>query len=144
MHASDSTEQREIETVILENLKAEYSDIKSYVLKPKESEKLSFQIDGYSESTNSYFEFYAGIEELKVGQKKKLATDILKLITIEKIIEKPINKFIVLIDKKIENKLLSDSWLSKSVQLFNIEIIVIDISDELMSKLKIAKVRQRR
>lgn len=61
MHPSDSTEQRDVEKIILELLHPEYKDIEPFIYQPVDNAKPSFQIDGYSKSTNTFFEFYAGI-----------------------------------------------------------------------------------
>lgn len=139
MHNSDSLVQLNVEKLALDFLRIDYPDILSRPVIPA---LRSFQVDAYSEDSNAYFEIYAGIDELKPGQKKKLCCDILKLITIEKITDKPVKKFIVLIDRKIEAKLKSDSWLSKSIVLFGIEVIVIDITNDELNKIRVAKARQ--
>lgn len=142
MHASDSTEQREVEKVILKLLCKECKDVEPFTYIPDSNEKLSFQIDGYSKSTKTYFEFYAGLNTLKAGQKKKISCDVLKLITIEQILNEPINKCVVVIHDKIAKELESSSWLSKSIELFKIKVLYLDIGDAERLKIESAKKRQ--
>lgn len=87
---------------------------------------------------------------MKPGQKRKLASDILKLITIERIIQEQsdapviVNKCIVVIDSNIKGKLESDSWLSKTIGLFGIKLYLHELTGEERIKLESAKRRQIR
>lgn len=149
-HDSDSSEQKEVEKAILDILRIKHHDIKSIPFRPYKEEKLSFQIDGYSESTNSYFEFYAGLDTLKPGQQRKVACDILKLITIEDILKnkpynkKSIKKYFVVISDRIKKQLSSPSWLSHCIKRFDIEIISLEeeVGEEAIKLIEEAKKRQ--
>jgi hypothetical protein len=138
---SDSTKQREVEEIVLDMISKKYSiELEQGI---KEIKGFKFQIDVINEEKGFIGEIYAGIDEIKPGQKKKIATDILKLITIEKLLGKQCEKHIFLVSDKIADKLKSDkSWLSKAVELYQINIELLVLEPEILKDLREAKEKQ--
>ena len=142
-HNSDSSIQKEIELKVIDNLcyifKIPRQKVGEGELKVDETK---FQVDFYVESMNMYGEIYAGLVEMKSGQKRKILADMLKLITIEKILRRPIEMYIVFIDKKIHEKFSESSWGARVAKEFAIKLLVVELDDESIKKLKEAKKRQ--
>jgi len=150
---SDSSFQKvDIEKYVIEKLK------KDSALLKKEPRLLNIKPNYIVNKTDTIFEFdfsiedekiigeiYAGIEELKSGQRRKIATDILKMIYYEKLSESKIEKYIILVDDKIKVLLENGkSWLSKLIKSYCIILHVVQLDEKLMDELKSAKERQKR
>jgi hypothetical protein len=142
-HNSDSTIQSEIEYIVTAAVaKKLLMTLSSEVFKLQD---VNFQVDFYNEDNAVYGEIYAGIENLKPGQTRKIGMDILKLLTIEKLLNKPINKYLAFVDEAIEKKFsTSNSWYTKSILAFNIKTIYIPLTECERQLIKKAKKRQYR
>lgn len=81
-HPSDSTEQRDAESVLLAGLSARIG-VRLTPRRLRLGEAAQVSIDGCSEDLSVIAELYAHIGETKVGQRHKIARDILKLVAIE-------------------------------------------------------------
>jgi hypothetical protein len=81
-HPSDSTEQRLAEIEVLTSLNKQLK--LNLISAPVIVNKTKFQLDGYSEKPPVLCEIYSRIGELKIGQKNKIAKDILKMLLIER------------------------------------------------------------
>ncbi|MFP5041672.1 hypothetical protein [Parasediminibacterium sp. JCM 36343] len=141
-HNSDSTEQTVIESIVRTQLTEKLGI--EFITGIIELEGISFQVDFYDETKFVYGEIFARVGELKSGQKRKICMDILKLLTIEKLLGKPIKKYIVFTDKKIEEKFKSKTWYSKSILCFDLQIICINLTQEQQDLLKEVRKRQYR
>ena len=100
-HNSDSSFQKEIETIVLKKLSEKYNcDLKteSIIL----DKKIKVVLDAYTEDKKLLIEVYAGIEAVKAGQLKKVLTDAYKLVFVEKILDlKNCTKVLCFVDKDV-------------------------------------------
>lgn len=82
-HASDSKIQRDAEAVILKAVGAELGT----VLAPRRVDLTSgawVRVDGASADLGVFAEAFAHVGPMKAGQKRKVALDVLKLITLQR------------------------------------------------------------
>jgi len=143
LHPSDSTEQQLAHKEILSLLNEKYQ-LKLESKKVLINDTL-FQVDGYSENPPILCEIYSRIGKMKVAQTNKIGKDILKMLLIEKMQNKTFRKIIAFADEETAKCFSGgESWYSKLKDLFNIEILVIDIPSELKESLLNAQKRQFR
>ena len=103
-----------------------------------------FQVDFFNKQQMIYGEIYAGIDFLKPGQTRKVAMDILKLLTIEKLMSMPIQKHIAFIDPAIERKFKSSTWYSMCLKVFDVQVMTITLTADEISAIRISKKNQYR
>ncbi len=170
-HPSDSELQINTEGVIIEALKEYFKNDginlnldkkkKSYKLGNIDDRDIIAQPDVYDIENLIFGEIYVcGDGRLKSGQKNKIGTDILKLLTIEKDVEKyqnkKITKLIILTsynskdentikkdtDLAISKKLLGPaSWKIKAIEMFDFEVLIYFQSEK--EKIKLDETRKR-
>ena len=143
-HFGNSEVQNEIEIIVRDAMK-EHLQCELFKGVPNKNEH--FEFDFYNEECFIIGEIYSGIDELKPGQKKKLATDCLKMIIYEKLKQEEegklnFKKYLVLVDNKVKSLLEGKSWLSESIRFFNIELKLVELDSVTMEKLRESKKRQ--
>ena len=137
-HLSDSTPQREVEKNVVESLQAKYDcEFQNKI------EGFPFQPDFFNKEKRIVGEIYAGTDKLNSAQKNKIMADCFKLISIEKSLGGEWQKYIVVIDNKIEESLKRDGWRKKAMEEANITLRLEKISEEDENKLREAKKRQQ-
>lgn len=142
-HPSDSTEQQLAHKEILSLLNVKHQ-LKLESKKVLINNTL-FQVDGYSENPPILCEIYSRIGRMKVAQTNKIGKDILKMLLIEKMNNKTFRKIIAFANEEAAHCFSGgESWYAKLKDNFNIEILVIDISQELKESLLTAQKRQYR
>jgi hypothetical protein len=142
-HPSDSTEQQLAHREILLLINQLFN--LNLVSKKLLLENTLFQVDGYSEDPAILCEIYSRIGPMKVAQHNKISKDILKMLLIEKMSGKQYRKIITFADEDAAQPFLdSESWYSQLKEQFNIEILIIKISEELKNNLLEAQKRQYR
>lgn len=132
LHNSDSIVQRNIEDKI-QPLLEKYLKIildKGKYVAARNSNPTAFQVDYFNEEAGIFCEVYARIGKLKAGNKRKILSDMLKLLTIEKLLNKNIRKCIVLTDESILKEFQTGSWASKSMKIFDFELIFVELEVE--------------
>jgi hypothetical protein len=143
-HNSDSSFQKEIETIVLKKLSEKYNcDLKteSIIL----DKKIKVVLDAYTEDKKLLIEVYAGIEAVKAGQLKKVLTDAYKLVFVEKILDlKNCTKVLCFVDKQVYDYFNSNNWYSLSFKELGIKTELVEISNEDYLKLKEVKKLQFR
>jgi hypothetical protein len=139
---SDSTVQREIESFV----RSELARVLQLELESKmfQLHGSSFQVDFYNKEKFIYGEIYCGINELKPGQTRKVLSDVLKLLTIEKMLGQKIEKIFVFVDEALRQEFNSKSWGSKAFQIFDVKTITIQLSKEQKEIINCAKKMQYR
>jgi len=138
----DSNVQRQIEKIVFDHITIQLGmQFESGVLNVNDS---GFQVDFFNKEEKIYGEIYAGIDSLKPGQIRKVGMDILKLLTIEKMIGEQIKKYVAFVDPTIERKFKSSSWYSKSLDIFEIEIITITLTQDQITLIRDTKKNQYR
>ena len=106
---------------------------------------VTFYIDGFSEKKSILCEIYSHIGALKAAQKNKVTHDILKMVLIEKLKRKKMQKYYLFADEKAASSYLnSKAWASKIKKVFNVRFEVIKISKTLRSKILNAQKNQYR
>lgn len=111
-------------------------------VKMKNNDEVHIEPDFYSEEHSIIGEIFAHIGKNKVGQKNKIANDILKMLLIEKDRDRRYRKIIVVCDEQEEKSLTGKSALAESVKQFGIEIKRVNISKELKDTILSAQNRQ--
>ena len=111
-------------------------------IKMNNNDKVHIEPDFYSEEHSIIGEIFAHIGKNKVGQKNKIANDILKMLLIEKDRDRRYRKIIVVCDEQEEKSLTGKSALAESVKQFGIEIKRVNISEELKETILSAQNRQ--
>ena len=104
------------------------------------------QFDGtYKNSAGQwiFIEVYAHQGPLKSAQRQKVCTDILKLITAEKILQQPIQKYILFGCDKAMKCFQNDSWYSQAVNKWGINLEIGELSETTKHRLKAAQERQK-
>jgi len=132
MNSSNSAVQRYLEERILNDLGVLHGKI---VL-----DGIKFEFDGMSEGT--IYEVYAGIDRLRSGQQHKISQDILKMVLYEKMVGRPIQKVIIVVDSKIADALSYEkhlSWKNRAIKEYGIEVRLAAITPEERLMLEKAK-----
>lgn len=127
---SDSLVQRNAEEQILAllNLKLSLS-LKAQRLN---LDNCSFEPDGFSDNPPTICEISAHIGKLKPAQVSKIGKDILKMLLIEKMYDRPFKKIVVFADEEASRSYKSTkSWYAQLQHYFNISIETFSISPEL-------------
>lgn len=149
-HNSDSTTQTKVEKTVKAMLTKE-----GYIFYENLTEKLNYKLDLYGEIEGEIVigEIYAGIDKILPAQKKKVVNDCFKLVYIEKVLKKDnpllkIHKIIVFVDDKIKNSFLSssdksNSWVKDAIKEFSIDLIKIELNENQIDELRLAKARQK-
>jgi hypothetical protein len=98
------------------------------------------QVDAVDGERKFFAEIYAHQGPLKGGQIHKIAGDVLKLITIQR--AHPGSRAVIAL-ADAEAAAGIRGWLAESIKIWDIEVLVIPIPDDLRSRLKEAQYRQR-
>lgn len=139
---SNSEEQRSIENYVIREIER----ILGCPLERNVSAQLTDDIyinpDFYSNDHTIVGEIYAHVGALKVGQKRKISQDILKLLLLDKSKDVSYRKIITVVDDTVEKYLKGKSFIAESIRQFGIEIIRINLPDELYCTIQNAQLRQ--
>lgn len=132
MSGSDSKVQRQLEVRILHDLGISHGKV---VL-----DGIKFEFDGMSGDT--IYEVYAGIDRLRSGQQQKISQDILKMVLYEKMVGRPIDKVLVVVDERILHTLSYEkhqSWKNRAIKEYGVEVRLVAITPEERLRLEKAK-----
>lgn len=139
---SSSVEQQEAE-VFIANVIEKWFDCKlERGAKVVLGEGVHIEPDLYSEDKKIICEIFAHIGALKVGQKRKVSQDILKMLLLEKSTGFQYRKIIVVSDDNVEKYLHGKSFIAESIRKFGIEVKKINLSDEVRMSVSNAQARQ--
>lgn len=145
-HPSLSTEQKAVEQIAIA-LFRKGKNIEDFPLRDFVS---SVVLDDcfIAEGIVYLIEVYAHVGKLKGAQPKKIGTDILKLIYVEKELEEQgvnqVEKVILFVDKEPYHHLQGQSWMTKASERFNIKFQVMPVGETIRENIKSAQARQRR
>lgn len=142
-HPSDSSKQREIEQLIVNQI-AKKESLKFETKKSITIKDVVFEFDFYNAEKKIIGEIYAGIDKISAGSRKKVITDCFKMVYAEKLIDSPCIKRLIFVDKNIEKVFTGKSWAAKAIEAYNIKTKVIEISEEDMTILSKTKELQQR
>ena len=139
---SDSSEQQEAEVYIAMTVEEWLGCTVERNVKVYLSDGVHIEPDLYSEKDKIICEIYAHIGEMKVGQRHKVAQDILKMLLLEKSKRQIFRKIIVVTDERVEKYLNGQSFIAESIREFGIEVKRISVSQEVYNKISSAQKRQ--
>ncbi|MFZ2525371.1 MAG: hypothetical protein WAW87_08655 [Candidatus Ferrigenium altingense] len=141
-HASDSSAQREAESHLIDYLN------RTQVLKlvPKRcslGNDVAVQLDGIDEDKRVICEAFAHIGNLKAAQSRKVTSDMLKLLLVEKHKTGGWRKILCFADQEAANDFQGKTWRAKAVTEFNFEVIVAKLPLEVLESISTAQKRQQ-
>ena len=139
----DSSEQRKAEDILLEIVSDSIGKpLHEYRHKIEDS---WLQVDGASDDNTVLCEAWAHIGKPKPAQKNKVMSDALKLLYVEKLLEKTVHrKILIFADDDAASEFQGRSWRAKCLKKFNIEVLVVNIPEQLRSEILTAQKRQYR
>lgn len=94
------------------------------------------QIDGLNEKRRVACEAFARLGELKAGQKRKLGSDILKLLMLERVKGGEWRKILVVAGEETAAWLSGSSWQARAVREFSIEVFRVPLERALATALR--------
>ena len=103
----------------------------------------TIQVDGYSEASRVMCEAYARIGHLKAGHKRKLTTDLFKLVLAERLLGGEWRKIVAVSGKDSHIWLTGSSWQALAVREFGIEVRRLELTDETEAAILAAQSDQR-
>ena len=140
-HASDSREQQQAENSIRALLVKEVGC-------PLAEETLSLgngvmvKIDGVNHQRRVLCEIYSRIGKLKGSQPDKLASDMLKLLTVERVLGGNWRKVICFADSQAAKYVQGKSWLALTARQAEFDIVVVELSASERHLISAAQQRQ--
>jgi len=140
-HQSDSSEQQHAEEMIR-------SRVAAHLGKELNSTTLSLeggavvQVDGAAADESAFVEIFARQGALKGGQRHKVATDALKLITIGR--SRPeADLVIAFADEQAASYATKGTWMSEALATWSIKVLVVEVDARVREGIKAAQVRQQ-
>jgi hypothetical protein len=145
MHPSDSSTQRNIESLAIDLLNGQLDCALKKGRIPMNESGTVIEVDGYDPDQNILCEVYCGIDGMKAGQTKKVITDAFKLILFEKVKQRECQKLLLFIDDGVMRKFEhSKSWYSMAFEVFGIKTITVQIPEDIKENLRQVKKNQSR
>ena len=141
-HPSNSNEQQEA-GIALVNALSIYLHI-TLENKTLELSGCTVQVDGYSDEPPVMCEAWAHIGKPKGSQPDKVIADAMKLLFCEKRLNKKFRKILLFSDEDAKNFFVGVKWQAAALRENGIELMTLDISNEILAKVKNAQERQRR
>ena len=143
MPTSDSAshEQQSAESLILEQV----ARIVGAELRPRRLYLTSgayVEVDGVAEDESVLVEVFAHQGALRGGQRHKIATDVLKLITVGRDRTPSPRLVLAFADSAVANWAAGKSWLATSIASWNVEVMVADLDDVIRAGIRDAQARQ--
>ena len=142
MHKSDSRVQREAESWVRDA----YSKAKltgPHVLELRGGAKVS--VDALSAGGTTAFEIFVHQGKLKSGQRRKVATDVLKLVAVAESVPKVKRTVLLLADADIANGLrFGKSWLTEAIKGSGVRIESVELSEEQIRLIRATQSEQGR
>ena len=141
--ASDSSEQRAAEPLMVATLSKQIG----VTLKPRPvdlPDGHAPHVDGVCDSPFVLCEAWAHQGRPKGSQPKKVMTDALKLLYIERVLERPARKILLFSDTDAAAPFQGDGWSAHALRAFDIEIHVVAIPDDIATSIRDAQDRQYR
>ena len=141
LHASDSREQQQAE-----------NSIRALLVKvvgcPLAEETMSLgngvmvKIDGVNHQHRVLCEIYSRVGKLKGSQPDKLASDVLKLLTVERVLGGKWRKVICFADSQAAKCVQGKSWLALATRQAEFDVVVVELSDSERNIILAAQNRQ--
>ena len=139
----DSTVQKQIEKTIFEKLKSFlHADVleRNADLELPGEPGIRIRPDFYSESQKIIGEIHAHLGKLKPAQMRKVAADVLKLHLFDP--ENRFRKYYVVCCQEEKAQLEGNSYLAAAMRKFNIEVKLIELTEQEQNALRAAMKKQ--
>ena len=140
-HLSDSAVQQEVEPVCLQLASAALkvhltpSDIRL-------ADGTLFRVDGVNRTECVLCEIFSHVGNMRDGQRKKLAKDMLKLLAVENALGGEWRKIICIVDDPAREFLTGRSWCASVVRQFRFEVLMTALDDSLRMQLTTVQLLQ--
>ena len=141
MRASSSTEQQEIERIILATLNQQLG----LNLAPRclsLSETTTVHLDGLDEENHVACEIYSRLGKLKGSQPDKVASDLLKLSLVEDALGGRWRKILCFASEEAAKVVQGKSWLAAAAERFQVEVRLVTLAEAERELLLAAQARQ--
>lgn len=140
-HQSDSSEQRAAEEAIRSRVAARLGkELRPITLKLGGG--AAVQVDGAAVDESAFVEIFARQGPLKGGQRHKVATDALKLITIGR--SRPDAVLIIAFaDEQAASYAIKGTWMAEALATWRIQVLVVDLDGEVRDGIRSAQIRQQ-
>ena len=141
--AGDSTEQCNAELHMLTELSKQIG----HELKPRPvdlPDGHAPRVDGVCDSPFVLCEARAHQGRPKGAQPKKVMADALKLLYIERVLDRPARKILLFSDSDAAAPFLGDGWQAHALRTFDVEVHVVDIDPDVAESVRAAQDRQHR
>ena len=145
IHKSSTLEQMQAEEHIfaLTEQKLGFSLKKNPKIYLSDSVYSYIQPDFFSEEEKVIGEIFAHIGKPKVGQKHKIANDILKMLLFEEKQSEKYRKMIVVCDMEMYQYLHGESFLAESIRCFEVTVVYIEVDEKTQRDIALAQKRQK-
>lgn len=139
-HQSDSTVQQLAEPLIRQKV-AEFIGKPLVAASVKLDSGAPVQVDGVTDDESVFVEISAHQGALKGGQRHKVATDALKLITLGR--SRPQAQLILAFgDRAAAAFVTQGTWMSEALASWKIKVLVIDLETDVRDGIRAAQARQ--
>lgn len=139
LHVSDSTPQREAESVILDLVAQQVgASLQKRRLKVGAA---TVEVDGADDAESVFVEIFAHQGRLKGGQVHKVARDALKLITLGRD-RRAARLILAFADEEAARRAVGSSWLAEALRLWGVEVLTVEIGEDTRTGLRAAQLRQ--
>ncbi|MCD4807647.1 MAG: hypothetical protein K8R13_08800 [Methanococcoides sp.] len=101
-------------------------------------------VTGLSRNPNIVFEASARIGKMESAQIPKIMNNALKMLFVENYLGQTFRKILVFIDEEAASKFVDDGWHGECLRRYNIEVMVLDVSDDVKKDIIEAQKRQYR
>ncbi len=142
---SDTKQQRAAELEQIERFQKEYQlpDLRyskdeknDWVLHFKSDPAVTIRPDFYSESAGVIGEVHTHYGKMRVGQRHKLAADILKMLAYEKDLGQKLEKYIIVCSEEEKRYLEGSSYVAKAARMNDIHVIEYPLKGETEEKVR--------
>jgi hypothetical protein len=140
-HQSDSSEQRAAEDLIRAKVAAFLGkDLQPRTMALESGARV--QVDAASDDESVFVEIFARQGALKGGQRHKVATDALKLITIGR--SRPgADLVIAFADEQAAAYATKGTWMAEALTSWGVRVVVVELDEGARAGLRAAQVRQQ-
>jgi len=141
-HHSDSSVQRDAEHVIREGVAASIGKPLAPATVTFGPDDTALAVDGVAEDESVLLEVFAHVGKMKGSQKHKVALDAFRLVTLKQ--SRPDARLILAFgDQAAATYALTTGWLAKALQVWGIDVMVVDIPSDLRDRLTATQLDQR-
>jgi len=141
-HASDSSAQQIGEAALVSLLREKLGyDLATGTVHLNDG--VAVQLDGFSREHQTLCEVYCRIGALKGSQPDKLASDMLKLVLVERELGGGWRKILCMADAMAAKSLQGRSWLAAATRAMSFEVVVLELPAEVMRSITAAQDRQK-